>query len=168
MQKSIRISLKNRRHTLYKSRAQVLDSSKTQRKRFDEWQVRANKITSQNVKDERKQRREDWISGPLAPDRDTGLRRGALGTSNPVMNQRPNIPREKRGGVGSVGEKSNGDRWNWVGEGNEGNIVVGDRVVVIRGEEGVTGRIGKVKEVDERAGTCVIEGLNEVCSPKHI
>ena len=52
----------------------------------------------------------------------------------------------------------------WSGEGNEGNIVVGDRVCIIRGREGVKGKIGTVKTVDLEKSTLTVGDVNMVCT----
>jgi ribosomal protein L24 len=50
----------------------------------------------------------------------------------------------------------------WEGIGNEGNIVVGDRVCVVRGQDNVKGKIGVVTDVDLEKAELKINGVNEV------
>ena len=152
--------------TLKRARRELFKKRKVEEKEYDSWHLGAAKINLKYVKDERRHRREDWIKGPLAEDRDTGTTRGRLGSVDPMLLQR-------RGGAGECVDKGgNGKaemvkgRWEglreeegWEGEGNEGNIVVGDRVCVVNDEvEGVRGRIGVVKEVSREKGEVVVGG----------
>ena len=66
------------------------------------------------------------------------------------------------GGPKERDEEGFGLRKNWEGEGNEGNIVVGDRVVVVRGVEEAVGKIGTVKDVDLNRGELTVMEVNTV------
>src|SRR5947207_10555487 len=90
--------------------------------------------------EERKNRREDWMRGPLAPRRDVGDRHGVYGT---VSSQRLRIPKVQ------PDQKS-----KYI------NIAPGDRVCVVRGRD--RGKIGKVLRVDADTESVTIDGLNIV------
>lgn len=102
------------------------------------------------IRKERRDRREDWELGPLAPRRDVGDMKnhyGALpGTRLDGYEIMTKAEREKRLAP-----------WGW-----RVALREGDRVVVINGRD--KGSIGKVKEVDEKKLEAQVEGLNMVCS----
>lgn len=87
-------------------------------------------------------RREDWLLGPLAPRRDLGSSKDTYGT---VSSTYLDAPASKRGKF------------------HDYCIAEGDRVVIV-GESPNRGTIGTVKTVKVKQGTCVLEGLNMVCS----
>ena len=97
---------------------------------------------AQSIRAERKNRREDLILGPLAPKRDAGENSLTYGTISTRKLYRP----EKKSG------------WKEYG------IVAGDRVVVVQKGHPERGRIGKVREVREKAEELFVEGFNKVTS----
>lgn len=106
----------------------------------------------------RKARREDWLLGPLAPNRfaaseDHGCvevreMNGVRGLELTRQGRSPYMPREM----------------NW----KESLIKEGDRVAVVA-EEGPAsrerGKVGTVKEVRKSTGECIVEDLNMVGRP---
>jgi large subunit ribosomal protein L24 len=152
MQKALRINLVKRNQTIRKNRKNLFKTRRSQEKDYDEWAVANSRLTNSQIKEERKNRREDWILGPLAPDRDTGLKKGALGTIDVMQAQARAPPKHLVGGP-IPGR-------NWEGEGNIGNIVVGDRVVAVKGPS--RGQIGAVKELDKAKAQVVVGDVNTV------
>lgn len=167
MQKVLRINLNSRNQALKRARRQVWRKRKDEERDYEHWLQQANKKSSAYVKNERKARREDYILGPLAPDRDTGVTKGALGTMDPLLMQRKELPSHVlRGPKEAKWEKG---RWveiekeeSWEGEGNEGNIVVGDKVCVVKGPADLQGQIGLVTDVNSEKGEVVIGDVNMV------
>ncbi|RMD39741.1 hypothetical protein DV735_g5395, partial [Chaetothyriales sp. CBS 134920] len=175
MQKILRINLNNRNIALRRARKELKWQRKGEEKDYEKWQHAANRITSKTIKDERKARREDWMLGPLAPDRDTGKTKGQFGTVDPIHMQRAELPKYLVGGPAAA-EESNGE-WKglgreelWEGEGNQGNIVVGDRVCVVSGPDHVKGQIGTVTEVSLEKGEVTVAQVNmaDVSLPGYI
>ncbi|RMZ87112.1 hypothetical protein DV736_g5659, partial [Chaetothyriales sp. CBS 134916] len=175
MQKILRINLNNRNIALRRARKELKWQRKGEEKNYEKWQCAANRITSKTVRDERKARREDWMLGPLAPDRDTGKTKGQFGAVDPIYMQRAELPKYLVGGP-AVAEESKGE-WKglsreelWEGEGNQGNIVVGDRVCVVNGPDNVKGQIGTVTEVSLEKGEVTIAEVNmaDVSLPAYI
>ncbi|KAI9801297.1 MAG: hypothetical protein M1833_002867 [Piccolia ochrophora] len=95
---------------------------------------------SQDVRDERRRRREDWDLGPLAPKRDVGDQTGTYGAMDGRRLKLKEIPREKRIRF-----------WS---------IVPGDRVVIIDGKD--KGKIGEVKTIDAKTNGLTVGGMNIV------
>lgn len=87
---------------------------------------------------ERRERREDWMMGPLAPNRDAGLDQGVYGTLN-VMRFNPATPLKPEKFV---------------------NFMKGDRVAIMAGPD--KGKIGEVQEVTAEKEVCTIVGMNLV------
>ena len=94
---------------------------------------------------ERKNRKEDWMCGPLAPRRDVGSARGAYGTIDPVLSRQAILPKQKQ-----TPDKQK-------------LFAPGDRVVAIRGRD--KGRIGKITVIDWETNCAGVEGLNVVSLP---
>ena len=92
------------------------------------------------VKAERAHRREDWMLGPLAPNRLAGKDGGGYGMMGRLSAQTPTVMKRER-------EK-------YI------NIVVNDRVVVVSGRE--KGKIGKVEIVNEERQSVVLLDINVV------
>ncbi|RMZ76548.1 hypothetical protein DV737_g4736, partial [Chaetothyriales sp. CBS 132003] len=173
--KILRINLNNRNIALRRARKELKYQRKGEEKDYEKWLHAANRITSKTVKDERKARREDWMLGPLAPDRDTGKTKGQFGAVDPIYVQRAELPKYLVGGP-AVAEESNGE-WKrlskeelWEGEGNQGNIVVGDRVCVVNGPDNVKGQIGTVTEVSLEKGEVTVAEVNmaDVSLPAYV
>lgn len=90
--------------------------------------------------EERKNRREDWLKGPLAPRRNIGERDILYGTISTNRLRLPKVPESKR--VKYV------------------TLAPGDRVCMVRGRD--KGKIGKVLQVDEESQSVTVEGVNMV------
>ncbi len=168
MQKIFRINLLARNQALRATRRKNLEKAKQEWAEHDQRQIAREKAIRGFVKAERRHRREDWIAGPLAPKRDVGEKEKLYGTVDGVLVQGPSFPERARLGpkgngwdpVGSEGLES--EQKEWEGEGNEGNIVVGDRVCVIRGHENIVGRIGTVTDISGERKELTVDGINMV------
>ena len=167
MQRILRINLQSRNQTLKANRKKALD---TYLKDWKDYETREKVITEQKnkyIKAERTARREDWLLGPLAPKRNVGAKQDFYGTVSNLLVNGPVFPPKVRRGPKGVGwdfvgsEGREHEQRDWVGEGNEGNIVGGDRVVVVRGK--LMGQIGKVRDVAPDTKSVRLEGMNLVC-----
>lgn len=115
-------------------------------------------ILRERVHSARRARREDWLLGPLAPDRaaadpdygcvSTRELKGVAGLKRTRQGRSPYM----------IGR---GEEWSW----GESLVEVGDTVVVVA-ERGAgwreRGRVGRVSEVRKGVGECVIEEMNLV------
>ena len=162
MQKVLRINLLARNNQLKRARKQLFKDRKDEEKDFERHQSRRTKVLREQRRAERRERREDWIDGELAANRNAGLRKGILGTTDAALVTSKEVPGFMVGGPKERDEEGFGLRKNWEGEGNEGNIVVGDRVVVVRGVEEAVGKIGTVKDVDLNRGELTVMEVNMV------
>ena len=92
------------------------------------------------VKAERMNRREDWMLGPLAPNRAAGKDGGGYGMLPFHSTKLPFV--------------APGDREEYF------NFAPDDRLVVVKGRE--RGKIGKVSEIDEERQSVTLTNVNTV------
>jgi hypothetical protein len=163
MQKALRSQLLSRNSAASKYRKSIYKSRWKEEQDYQNASRIQSRIRRFNVRTERKNRREDWIGGELAGDRNTGMRKGVLGSAHMSALQSGSVPGHILQGPGEK-DAHLGMRREWEGEGNLFNIVVGDRVVVVRGSEGVAGKVGLVEEVDVMKGELKVKGVNLVSS----
>ena len=130
----------------------MLMDRKNEEKEFEKWTSRKGKALREERRAERRDRREDWINGELAANRNVGLKKGALGTVDATLLSTKELP--------SYVLPRPEPRTPF--QGNEYNIVVGDRVCVVRGVEGVVGKIGTVKDVTPEKGELTVMDVNMV------
>lgn len=125
-----------------KRRARVATEKENRRLRKQAISERARYQQSilRNEKQERQQRREDWMMGPLAPRRDAGERYDAFGTVSLDRIQLPTVFK--------------GNRRRYI------NFAVGDRAVVIRGQD--KGKISKIVSIMEPQQSVRLKDLNMV------
>ncbi|PYH29694.1 mitochondrial 54S ribosomal protein uL24m [Aspergillus neoniger CBS 115656] len=97
-----------------------------------------NRIELDNLRAERQRRREDWLRGPLAPQRDAGLEGRLFGALSPQAMNPPPIPEHLRR--------------QYI------NIAPGDRVCIMKGKD--KGKINEVTRVDGTTETVVVKDLN--------
>ena len=93
-----------------------------------------------DIRNERKNRREDWFLGPLAPKRDSGMKLQTYGATTV--------------------DRLQGNRVYETERLKRMPFVEGDRVVAVEGRD--RGKVGKVKTVDPETECCTVEGLNVV------
>ncbi|KIX95476.1 uncharacterized protein Z520_08993 [Fonsecaea multimorphosa CBS 102226] len=167
MQRILRINLQARNQTLKATRRKNYEKLREDWKEYETRLVQTEKVKNAHIKAERRARREDWIMGPLAPKRDVGTKQNFYGTVSNLLYQGPVFPPRVRHGPKSNGwdpvggEGLEEEQKEWEGFGNEGNIVEGDRVCIVKGKkQGLIGQIGKVKDVSSDAKELRIEGLN--------
>lgn len=111
------------------------------------------------LKTARFNRRDDYELGPLAPKRDVGDWAEKWGTIN---SQRSRGQELSDWQLEKILEP-------WGGKGKKLLIRAGDRVVLLEGRD--KGKIGVIKEIDEKRAEATVKGLNQVCSspiPRHI
>lgn len=170
MQRILRINLLARNHALKNERKKNLKKLRDDWREYEFRKAAIEKIRNEYIRAERKHRREDWMAGPLAPKRDVGTRQEFYATVSSYLQAGPAVPPQARRGpkgngwdsVGSEGLE--GEHKEWEGVGNEGNIVEGDRVCIVRGNSSLIGQIGKVVDLNAEAKEVKVEGLNMVRS----
>lgn len=99
-----------------------------------------NRIQLDAVRSERERRREDWMRGPLAPQRDAGPEGASFGALSPQAMNPPTIPKHLRR--------------KYI------NVAAGDRVCILKGKD--KGKISEVTRVDESNETVTVKDLNMV------
>ena len=109
------------------------------RQRIQERRRLASEVNA-NIKEARKNRREDWLTGPLAPRRDVGEIAESYATTSVYNIHLPNRDPHER------------IKWSPIG--------VGDRVVVTKGRD--RGRIGTVGDVDKKKVAVQVKDMNTV------
>jgi large subunit ribosomal protein L24 len=147
MQKIIRINVQNRTQVVKKARSRLQATRKQRDKMYWDFNARNTSEQTQLMHAEKKRRREDWLLGSLAPDRDVGSARGTYGAVGTVGFNRYERPRHI-------------DVERHEGPGHWRNVMVGDRVCCVSGP--YKGQIGEVVEADYRKGTVVVKGVNGV------
>lgn len=170
MQKGIRINSQVQK--------QLAKSSKGVRTKFQrkEWKAflqssgTNQQLKQQYYKEEREHRKEDWKLGPLAPNRDAGRQRGLLATVDVQFATPPRVPsyltkdpqhRPKIAGY-EFHDYEASPALKFKGKTIIGNILVGDRVCVIHGDEKIKGLVGYVKEVMDEQESVRITNINVV------
>ena len=98
------------------------------------------RVYNQNIVEARKNRREDWELGPLAPRRDAGEKSKTYGTYSVYDFSLPELGKKERMDFVPISE--------------------GDRVVVVKGRD--RGRIGEVQELQRDRNGVRLDGLNIV------
>ena len=163
MQRILRINLQARNQAAKALRKRELNKYREDWKDYEYRHNLREKSRNEHIKAERKARKEDWTMGPLAPKRDVGTNQNLYGTVTNLLYSGPVFPPKVRYGPkdnswDAIPDKQKG----FEGLGNEGNIVDGDRVCVVKGKDSLIGQIGKVKEVSNDTKELRIEGLNVV------
>lgn len=143
MQKALRRTLLARNQALRRERQNAKKTLKKEQGEFKAESMLFARFQNQRIREERKARREDWMLGPLAPNRMAGRKSETYGLVEGHTVRRPQIPKR--------------DREKYLG------IAVNDRVVVIQGRE--RGKISTVESIDEERQTVILKNLNEV-SPR--
>jgi large subunit ribosomal protein L24 len=147
MQKIIRINVQNRTQIVKKARSRLQATRKTKDKSYWDFNARHTSEQTQLVHAEKKRRREDWLLGPLAPDRDVGSARGTYGAVSTLGFARQERPRH-------IDVERNEGPGHWR------NVMVGDRVCCVDGH--YKGQVGQVMEVNYDKGTLSVKGVNMV------
>lgn len=129
-----------------KRKARIIEEKVTRRDWLN-WREQKGVIareTTLAVRAARNTRRENWELGPLSPWQNASETKETYGTFSPRVMNAPRVPEKLR-------------IKDWF-------IREGDRVCVVKGREGVKGRIGKVTKIDQEAETVTVENVNLVCS----
>ena len=141
-----------RRTALAKKQAQRRAANRAGAKNSEERKLRrfnngiAGSTISDDIRAERRARREDWIMGPLAPRRDVGERKDFYGTVSARRLQGGEVDKEMR---------------------REWCLEVRDRVAVVAEGHRDRGKISQIGEIREKAQEAVVTGLNKVGAPCH-
>lgn len=120
-------------------------------------QIMIKGIEDRYLREERQHRREDWMLGPLAPNRDSGVSRNVVGTIDPQLRQIPEV-------LEPVANVLKAQKHKFTGTSMAGNVVVHDRVVVVAGPERLRGLIGEVIDIDNEKHTLRLKNINLVSS----
>ncbi|KAL4808526.1 hypothetical protein BDV18DRAFT_135191 [Aspergillus unguis] len=99
-----------------------------------------NRLELDNIRAERLRRREDWMRGPLAPQRDAGLEAKSFGALSPQAMNPPKVPKHLRK--------------QYI------NFAPGDRVCIMKGRD--KGKIDVVVRVDSENETLTLKESNMV------
>lgn len=102
-----------------------------------------NRMEIDRTRDERQRRWEDWLRGPLAPQRDSGVDKKTFGALNPQAMNPPAVAKHQRR--------------KFV------NFAEGDRVCILKGRD--QGKINEVTKVDVENETVTVKDLNVVRFP---
>lgn len=140
MQRVLRLNILARNQALKRQRRKSEEIFRDEQRKVRQQKVEAARSKRSAVKAERAHRREDWMLGPLAPNRLAGKDAGGYGMVDFQATRSPLVLKAER-------EKYF-------------NFAVNDRVVVMSGRE--KGKIGKVREVDEEQQTVALIDVNMV------
>lgn len=167
MQKTVRINLQARKNLLKQTRKSKVAAAKHEWNQYHLQKNVTERTARRYVKEERANRREDWILGPLAPNRNIGNSKGTFGTIDVEMIQSPMVPRQvkaapKRPGYDAMDWEGKHKNIAFTGDTIVGNVAVDDRVVVVHGPERIKGMIGTVLSVDEDREELRIQNINVV------
>ncbi|RMJ20863.1 KOW motif domain protein [Aspergillus sp. HF37] len=105
-----------------------------------------DRVQIDRVRAERQHRQEDWLRGPLAPQRDTGVEGMSFGAIDPQTMHLPKVrPDQRRKFI---------------------NFAVRDRVCITKGRD--KGKISEVTEVNAESESVIVKDLNvaDVAYPK--
>jgi large subunit ribosomal protein L24 len=102
-----------------------------------------DRLEIDRVRAERQRRKEDWLQGPLAPQRDTGVEAKSFGAVTPETLYPPKVrPDRRRKFI---------------------NFTTNDRVCIIKGRD--KGKISEVRSVNAETETVMVKDLNLVWFP---
>ena len=138
MQKVLRRALLARNQTLRAKRAAAKKEAKEEERDFHRTRIMRDKALRGYVKAERTARREDWVLGPLAPQRDVGDQKGVYGTMSAFAMQPLTLPERRQ------------DKYV--------NFAVGDRAVVVRGR--ARGKIAYIYTINTEAMKVCLDVIN--------
>jgi large subunit ribosomal protein L24 len=145
MQYVLRQTLLRRNQLLRRARRTQKRELKDELRELRQKQLMSDRWTRQAIKTERAHRREDWLCGPLAPQRDVGEKRDIYGTARQEILQPLELPKRLQAKDTEIG------------------IVASDRVVIVRGLG--RGQIGEVTEVNTASATCLVRGIRQADFP---
>jgi large subunit ribosomal protein L24 len=143
MQRALRSNIMARNQSLKSTRRKNAANLKETQHEIRNSTVELSRLKLGIIKAERKHRREDWILGPLAPNRLVGKNAGSYGQLEYQAIDLPPVLESERA--------------------QYFNFAVNDRVVVRTGRE--KGKIGKITEVNEEKQTVTLEDVNMVSFP---
>jgi large subunit ribosomal protein L24 len=143
MQRVLRLNIIGRNQTLKIKRRKNAADVRDEQRKIRLQTVETSRLKLGLVKAERKNRREDWMLGPLAPNRLAGKNAGGYGQMDlEAINLPPVLESERV---------------------KYFNFAVNDRVVVKTGRD--KGKIGKVTKVEEEKQCVTLDDVNMVSFP---
>jgi large subunit ribosomal protein L24 len=140
MQKALRNHLFARNQAVKAAHRDSKRAVREERREARQQKIAYERFNLRDIKAERTNRREDWMLGPLAPNRSAGKDGNGYGMLAMQALRRPKVVTAER------------ERYF--------NFAVKDRVVVIKGRE--RGKIGEVNDVDEERQTLQLQDINVV------
>jgi large subunit ribosomal protein L24 len=140
MQRVLRRNVLARNQALKRQRRASEKEFKDEERKIRQEKVLRARFERDSIKAERKNRREDWMLGPLAPNRLAGNDAGGYGMLGFESIRQPLVPKQ--------------ERVKWF------NFAVDDRIVVVNGRE--KGKIGKITTIDKERQTVEVAGINMV------
>lgn len=140
MQKVIQRTATARREAQRKAFKLAKQQTFVKRKEDRKNRLEYDNVLNKYVKTARQDRHEDWLKGPLAPKRDSGLDTTVYGALDARLVNPPNVPKH--------------ERRKFI------LFAPGDRVCIIRGTE--RGRIGEISQVNADSQTVIVSGFNKV------
>ncbi|KKK17775.1 KOW motif domain protein [Aspergillus ochraceoroseus] len=138
MQKVIRRTALARNQAQRKAIRAAKDAQREELKDTLRQRFAFNRMEIDNIRAERQRRREDWMRGPLAPQRDAGFDGKSFGALSPQAMNPPAIPKHLRR--------------KYI------NFAPGDRVCIMKGKD--KGNINEVIRVDASNETVMVKDLN--------
>jgi large subunit ribosomal protein L24 len=135
-----------RRTGLVRNQAQRKANIAAKKERREEWKESLlqrfayDRIRLDAEREERRRRRDDWMRGPLAPKRDSGVEASYYGALKPSILQPPKVPAHLRR--------------EYI------NIAAGDRVCIMKGRN--KGKICEVSSVDPETEMLALKDVNKV------
>lgn len=168
MQKTVRINLLARNSAAKHFQKIKHRDTKQEWKLWHQTTNRIKTLEDGYVREERSHRRQDWINGPLAPNRNIGPQKGTYGTTSTDYSQTAPVPKSvraapKKEGYAFINERE--QKEGFKGDTIVGNVVADDRVVIIAGPERLRGLIGTVNNVDNERETVTLINVNVVSIP---
>lgn len=166
MQRSARIELikASNRTKLIKSR-----KDRSEHSDWKSWFAQSRMVgrrKKQYIEEERQARRDDWIAGPLAANRNIGKARGTYGTLDALTSNYINVPTKaqthiKRLGLNDIKDDGSvAPKLAFKGRTILGNVAINDRVVVVEGPARIKGIVGTIKSIGSETETVVLKDIN--------
>lgn len=166
MQKAVRLNILTRNNTAKQSKKVLERKTKEEWKEWHQHTNRQKAIQVEHEAEERLTRRQDWMAGPLAPNRNSGLQKGIYGTIELGLGTLPDVPKSVRAGPKTKGYAvtTDDEKDRFKGTTIVGNVVENDRVVIVAGPERLRGLIGTVNHVDMEKEEVKLRNVNTVSS----
>lgn len=140
MQTILRRTIQARNQAVKKSQKKEWRKIQEEKHEARSQEVARKRYLKADLLSEKQRRHEDWVLGPLAPQRVAGKNGGGYGAVHPTFFNLPNVIESERV--------------------KYFNFAVKDRVVMLHGRD--KGKIGKIQAVDKEKQTVTVAELNMV------